>query len=396
MNSWMIGIGTVALLLLLIVAFASGPFSVFMMLERSGQEANGRSRTMTVDSADALNQEEINRISSDLRGQYLDQRAESVTWWLMAAGVSFAFLTVFVTVVGIVIVVAGLFGTRWFRDILNEARKFADESERSAALGETSSREAARSLEEIRELARQARQETETIQQQQRIVSDYMTTFAEPVVSSSDGIESRLSGTEGTDPLVERAITEATRLQEAGENATALEKWQDIAHITEGVDHARAIQAWFWIGYLQNQSSEYQSAILAFDRVIQYAPNDFAALNNRGNANHYLGRYAEAVVDYNKVISLFPNSVEGHHNRGNSQRALGKYDDAVDDFDEALRIDPNLARTQYLRGLALSQLRRTTEALTALETALGLANQEANSTLVGEIEQAIAQLRNSD
>ena len=326
----------------------------------------------------------------------MDQRAESVTWWLMAAGVSFAFLTVFVTVVGIVIVVAGLFGTRWFRDILNEARKFADESERSAALGETSSREAARSLEEIRELARQARQETETIQQQQRIVSDYMTTFAEPVVSSSDGIESRLSGTEGTDPLVERAITEATRLQEAGENATALEKWQDIAHITEGVDHARAIQAWFWIGYLQNQSSEYQSAILAFDRVIQYAPNDFAALNNRGNANHYLGRYAEAVVDYNKVISLFPNSVEGHHNRGNSQRALGKYDDAVDDFDEALRIDPNLARTQYLRGLALSQLRRTTEALTALETALGLANQEANSTLVGEIEQAIAQLRNSD
>ncbi len=353
MNSWMIGIWAVVLLLLLIVAFASGPFSVFKMLENSGQEANGRSRMVVIESADALNEEEINRISSEIRSQYLDQRAESITWWLMAVGVSFAFLTVLVTAVGIVIVVAGLFGTRWFREILADARQSADDARKSAT-------EAAQNAARTGELTHQVLQDAHVVHQN-RMESESDVASSEPG-EPDDETNAITARPEQTDSLVEQAIADATRFREQGNNPAAIEKWQAVGSILETTDSERAAVAWARAAYLLSQQNDRLSAISFYSRALFANPEYALAYYNRGVAKSALGRREEAIADYDGAIRINPEYASAYNNRGVAKSELGRREEAIEDYDEAIRINPDHARAYNNRGIAKSALGQHEEA----------------------------------
>ena len=279
MNPWKVGAIAVLLLVLLVAAFAAGPVAVLVMVGPAAGEPAGVGPSVTV-TDDA-----IYRLFNDLRSQYLDDRAESITWWLMAAAVSLAFVTAFVTALGIIIVIAGFVGYRWFRDILDDARRYTGEAQESANQAKTvvneaqsAATDAVASATQASEIVEQMKQNKE---QSEQILEDQRSMTAEDFARSGEqrSIENELGSVENT-PL-DRAIAEAFRLQRQGNVAAAIEKWLAIANILEGVDDERAARAWFSIGYLHSQASEHETAIPAYDIAIQINPKLAEAYNNR-------------------------------------------------------------------------------------------------------------------
>ena len=359
-----------AFLLVLLVIFASGPASVFIMLERSGQESDRQNTTIDVESTAALGDEEINRIFNELRSQYLDGRAESITWWLMAASVAFAFLTVFVTAVGIVIIVAGLFGTRWFREILVDARQSADDARKSAT-------EAAQNAERTGELTQQAQQDAHVIQQN-RMESESNTASFEP--SEPDDETNAISAkTEEIDSLVEQAIADALRYREEGNYPAAIEKWQAVGSILETTDNERAAVAWFRAAYLFGQQNDRLSAISFYSRALQANPEYASAYNNRGFAKSVLERREEAIADYDEAIRINPEYALAYNNRGIAKSVLGRREEAIADYDEAIRINPEYALAYNNRGIAKSVLGRREEAIADYDEAIRINPEYAHA-----------------
>ena len=184
---WIVGI-----FIALILTFTVGPIAVCGMLALSPDPATAPGTEIRLDAMppEVISDYEIRRIFNELRGQYLDARAESITWWLMAAAISLAFITVFVTGLGIIIVIGGFFGYQWFRDILAIAREYTDQVKESANQAKTVADKAQSDAEGALELAREAseilEQIRETRQQWQQELEEWRTRTAEDVAMSNE------------------------------------------------------------------------------------------------------------------------------------------------------------------------------------------------------------------
>ena len=427
----MILVSVSLLLMLLAAAFAAGPAAVFVMLERSSDSATAPGTTIALEPTATVTDAEINRLFNDLRSQYLDARAESITWWLMAAAISLAFITVFVTALGIVIVAASFVGYQWFQGLRDDARRYTREAEKSAneakAVADKARSDADVALEFTREASEFLEQIKETRQQAQRELEELRNSTAEDVATSNEpqDLESIELGFVETTP-VDRATAEAFRLQQQGDMAAAIEKWQAIANILEGVDDERAARAWFSIGYLHGQANEHESALSAFDTSITLHAASAAAYNNRGAAKAGLGRYEEAIADYDSAIGLNPEYAtayynrgnakgelsrheeaiadydstiglnpeyaEAYNNRGNVKAALGRHEEAIADYDKAIEINPEDAEVYFNRGGELAMLDRIEDAKADFEKALELADQQGDNDLKLLIEQELEDL----
>ncbi|HEY9617453.1 MAG TPA: tetratricopeptide repeat protein, partial [Microcoleaceae cyanobacterium] len=74
-----------------------------------------------------------------------------------------------------------------------------------------------------------------------------------------------------------------------------------------------------------------------YNKVLELAPNDPVALNNRGNAEAGLGEWDQAIVDYKQAADLVPNYAFA---RGNYALALYQSGETT----EAIRTMRNLVR----------------------------------------------------
>ena len=398
MKPWLVAAFGALLPIALLAMFAAGPVAVFIMLERASDSATAPGTTIALEPAATVTDAEINRLFNDLRSQYLDDRAESITWWLMAAAISLAFITVFVTALGIIVVLAGFIGYRWFRDILKDiledARRYAGEAAKSAYETQTVANDAANLaeqasaiLEGMKDTRQQAQQELDVIRRS--------TAEDNSSLDVLRNISNWLSDLEGVTP-VDNASVEAFRLQQEGDIASAIEKWQAIAKVMEGIDDERAARAWFSIGYLYGSSGDAKSAISAYDAAIDIYPSFWPAYVNRGADKHSLGLYNEAILDYDKALDIDPDNVYAYSNRGETKIELQLYEEAIYDCDAAISRDSTLAETYYHRGRAKSALGHGSEAEADLEKALELADQQGNSDLKSRIEQALDDLSRAD
>lgn len=181
-------------------------------------------------AADVETQRHFDELRNELRRELLDDRADTVNWWLTATAI---FLTFF----GIVVVLGGYFSFSRFREIEVEARENVGQSKQYA--------EEAREI--IRAINEQKKQAEEATQKIREMTSEaaHDPKRAEQVKEVVQQVEQNLEA-----PLVDRAIADAVSLQRAGKIKEAIEKWRSIANVAEGSDNDLAARAWLSVGYL--------------------------------------------------------------------------------------------------------------------------------------------------
>ena len=322
--------------------------------------------------AAAATEVEIQQRFNELRGELLDDRSDTVEWWLAATAI-------FVTLFGVGAVLVGYFGFNRLREIAEEARGHLQ------------------AIEKHRE-------------QSQALVQDIRETTSEdiqdPTKAERLGAAVRdIQRNPAASPL-DRGVADAYALQRDGKTREAKEKWRAIANIVEGTDKDRAARAWLSVGYLSSREREggttvaesaLKDAIHAFNRAIALKPDYAAAYSNRAAANGGLGRYEDAIADCDQAIRLDPDLAGAYINRGNAKSALGR-EDALADLDQAVRLTSGVGAAYVNRGIAKDTLGLFEDAIADFDQAIRLNPDDVEAYIcrgltrdhLGQQEDAIA------
>ena len=310
----------------------------------------------------AAGEVDTQRRFNDLQRELLNDRADTIDWWLEATAI-------FLTLLGIGAVLAGYLGFKKFREIEAEARQNVTASKQHAE-------EARNLVEEIKA------KRDEAVSLVKKLTAEIVGRDPDEASRAAESVQGNPAAS-----LTEQAIAAAVLLQRQGEIEKAVDKWRAVAHVAEESDNDLAARAWFSVGYLV-QDENPEASVSAYDRAIRLKPDLAEAYNNRGNAKDTLGRYEAAIADQDEAIRLKSDYAEAYSNRGNAKGALGRHDDAVADYDEAIRLKPNLAEAYGNRGIAKADLGLKDKARKDFETALELARKAGNSDLAAAAEQS--------
>jgi tetratricopeptide (TPR) repeat protein len=111
----------------------------------------------------------------------------------------------------------------------------------------------------------------------------------------------------------------------------------------------------------------------------QKATSDFDAFANEGRFEE------QAIAEYGKLLQLAPRNAGALNNRGLLYHILRKYDLALADFTKAIEINP--ANPTFLRSRALTHrmMRRFDLAIADYRSALGLTQDPDGRKLIGEL-----------
>ena len=221
----------------------------------SGPEDNTSVETNLPARSTIPSEIEVERQSrfNDLRREVLDDRAKLVDWWLTATAI-------FLTLLGIVAVIAGYLSFKRFREIEAEARQNVTASQQYTE-------EARHLVEEIKAKRHEAESLMEGLNAQ--IASDDPGKATQAILSVRQNPEASLT---------DKAISDAVSLQQQGKRDAAIEKWRAIAHVVEGSDNDLAARAWFSVGYLA-MDEDPKGSVLANDRAIRLKPDYVRAYN---------------------------------------------------------------------------------------------------------------------
>ena len=296
---------------------------------------------------------EIQRRFNDLRREVLDDREKLVDWWLTATAI-------FLTLLGIVAVIAGYLSFKRFREIEAEARQNVTASQQYTE-------EARHLVEEIKAKRHEAESLMEGLNAQ--IASDDPGKATQAILSVRQNPEASLT---------DKAISDAVSLQQQGKRDDAIEKWRAIAHVVEGSDNDLAARAWLSVGYLVRDESP-ENSIAAYNEAIRLKPDYAQAYNNRGNVKGLLERHEEAIADYDEAIRLKPDYAQAYYNRGNAKGRLERHEEAIAAYNEAIRLKPDYAQAYNNRGNVKGLLERHEEAIADYDEAIRLKPDHAQA-----------------
>ena len=311
-------------------------------------------RTETIPSV------EVQRRFNELEREYLNDRADYIDMWL-------ALIAIVLTFFAVVIAIAGYIGFREFRRLRDEASQNVKESQKLR-------NEASQHVAEIRKDKAESNELMQNMRQKGNAeVFD--------MLSGSEEFEENLRDLLQNSELsvIDKAIADASMLQQNGAIEDAIEKWCSIANIVEETDSDLAARAWFSVGYLYSQEGEPEKAIPAYDKAIYLRPDYAEAYNNRGASNGELGQYDAAITDLNEAIVLDPNDAEAYYNRGIVHFTSDEYESAYADFDEAIRLKPTHTEALINRGSSRARLGQYDAAITDLDKAIMLDSNDAQA-----------------
>jgi protein O-GlcNAc transferase len=118
--------------------------------------------------------------------------------------------------------------------------------------------------------------------------------------------------------------------------------------------------------------AQYRDAIRCYEKILELAPRNLDAINNRGNCLSLLGEFAEAIKTYDAIIAARPNDLRAHCNRANALKHLGRCHEALAEYERVLEADPGNADALYNRGNMFADLGLPKEAIRDLRRALAL------------------------
>ena len=317
---------------------------------------------------------DFERRFNELRREYLDDRAESIDWWLTG-------VTIIIGFFAIIIAVYGYFGHRAFEKLKAEAMQYVGEVKRHVA-------DAKRYADEMRQhlvIAREVGAEIEGIREKANAEE----------FDNNEELEKALLELLKTPNLsfIDRAIADAYTLQRDEKIDQAIEKWRSIANIAEGMDEVLAARAWFSVGYLFYTKEMWEKAIAAHDKAINLNP-DFVAYTQRGIAKSKLGQYKAALNDFDKAIELKPDEAGPFSNRGIVKFELGEHEDAFADFDRAIQLQPDLVDAYYNQGVARLNLGKHSDAVSSFDALIRLQPEVTVAYLArGEAKVGLDQIK---
>ena len=129
-------------------------------------------------------------------------------------------------------------------------------------------------------------------------------------------------------------------------------------------------------GLLRLDQGQQQTAVADFRAALEFDPNCWRALHNRGVSYAQSGQFAEAFDDITKVIQLNPKFAKAYSNRATLYVQAGDFDRALADYEAALAIEPTMLPALVGRGRLCHMTGRLEEALVCLDRAI---EQEGNN-----------------
>ena len=125
-------------------------------------------------------------------------------------------------------------------------------------------------------------------------------------------------------------------------------------------------------GELREEAGDEHLAFEDYQQAIQYAPDCWEALHNRGVTLARYSRNEDALEDFDQVVTLAPDFVLARRNRAEVLCQLGRLQQAIADYSAAIQTMPNDASLYAARGYAWGQLGKTTKAASDFRRALQL------------------------
>jgi tetratricopeptide (TPR) repeat protein len=113
-------------------------------------------------------------------------------------------------------------------------------------------------------------------------------------------------------------------------------------------------------------------AISAYNRVLDFNPNQFDALHYLGVALAQSGRYQEALAPLAKALQIQSGNGVVHNHYGNALAGLSRYVEAIESYKRAMQCNADLADCHYNCGVAWMALDRQDLALACYSQAIAL------------------------
>ncbi|MCB2183419.1 MAG: tetratricopeptide repeat protein [Desulfobulbaceae bacterium] len=122
-------------------------------------------------------------------------------------------------------------------------------------------------------------------------------------------------------------------------------------------------------GIILMDQGEFDEAVGLFQRVLDSAPTDIAALTNLGTAQHRQGKLSEALDSFRQVLALDPNDLYGLNNLALVLKDLGELEEAESIFSKVIRLQPS-AEAHHGLGLIHRKQGKQNDAVQSFQKAL--------------------------
>lgn len=179
----------------------------------------------------------------------------------------------------------------------------------------------------------------------------------------------------------EEASTLAASLLRSGRPAEAARLLAPICR-SEGA----GATAWFLYGVCLHQAGDLGTALEAFSKAADLAPDNAEAWSAKAAVLLDLNRPEEALEAGNAALALRPESPEAFHNTARILEDLEHFDAALAGYRRALELDPDFLPALLNRGILLARMQRLEAAEAAMTEALTRYPAEAECwCLLGDV-----------
>ncbi len=125
-----------------------------------------------------------------------------------------------------------------------------------------------------------------------------------------------------------------------------------------------------------------KDALQAFERALEFTPDDVQILHDKSSALHTLGRTDEELACVRHISELVPSEWSVWIRIGDIELELGQFEPSILSYDTALGLKDDLVPAYVRRAIALGMLKRWKEAIKSAETATKLEPDNAEAWLI--------------
>lgn len=118
------------------------------------------------------------------------------------------------------------------------------------------------------------------------------------------------------------------------------------------------------------RESRFNEAVAIYSRIIEMAPDNASAFNNRGNAKYSTGNINGAIQDFAKAIEIDPYYDNAYYNLGNIYLVQGNINGALEQLNQAINCNSKKGRYYYTRAGIYRSMKQLNRALEDFDKAL--------------------------
>jgi len=141
-------------------------------------------------------------------------------------------------------------------------------------------------------------------------------------------------------------------------------------------------------GKISLELKKYDSAIFAYQKMIQLAPNDAGGLFNLANAHFLAKQFEKSKKIYQHLLALKPNDIKAIYNLAEAYFNLGQHADALKNYQRAFHAKKFLPYIQIRMANCLERLGRPYEAKNMVAEFLKEEQKGAKPEILAQLKQS--------